>query len=350
MALRVYCETLPYPELVQRQTLRLLARHELEVVLAVRPWQEAALPDVARALRDAGVALSVWPMLADEDGRWASAQNAPAFCRLVLSTCDALQVARAPARDVLFDMEPPFAQAEALAAVGAAAQVPHGLRRLAHGLSRSAAPEFDSASRLLKTTVTEVHARGFTSSVAVWPMIALDPPGKTPWQSLLGTPVDALGAGHVSAMVYTSIFEGWSRGTLRRKDAIALLAAATLRTLERWGPRAGVSLGCVGTGAFEDEPIYRTPSELAEDVAVARAAGCERLSLFDLGGVLSREPAEAWLEAFVFGAEHRGLPASKRVWAARRLVRVATWALSFGQEERERNRRGAKDARRDLIK
>ena len=50
-------------------------------------------------------------------------------------------------------------------------------------------------------------------------------------------------------------------------------------------------------GALGDEPRYRDPSELAVDVAVARAGGVETLNLFDLGGVLRRGPAEAWLEA-----------------------------------------------------
>jgi hypothetical protein len=88
-----------------------------------------------------------------------------------------------------------------------------------------------------------------------------------------------------------------------------------------------MSLGCVGTGALVDEPVYRDPSELAEDVAIARAGGCHDLSLFDLGGVLHREPAEAWLEAFAHGVELTLARPSKRVAAARRLARIATWAL-----------------------
>lgn len=326
---RVYSETLPYSEVVRPRTLELLARYGLEVVLAVRPWNEAELPDVARALRDAGVPLSIWPMLSDEDGRWASVHNAPAFSRLTLSVCDALATASAPLRDVLFDLEPPFAQARSLAAMGASLPRPEGIARLASGLARAPAPAFDAASAVLARTVSELHGRGIATSMAVWPFVALDRPGDKGWQSLLGTPVDALATGHVSVMMYTSIVEGWSRGTLRRRDATALLGAATERVLRRWGPDAGLSLGCVGTGAFEDEPVYRDPSELAEDVAVVRAAGCAKLALFDLGGVLSRAPAEAWLEAFVgeTAPDLSAGPTSKRVRAARTLARAATWAL-----------------------
>jgi hypothetical protein len=335
--LRVYCETLPLDEVVRPRTLTLLARYRLELVLAVRPWDLEALPGVARALADAGIALSIWPMLDDEAGRWASVHNAPVFDRLVQATCDSL-VTRAPEharpRDVLFDLEPPFAKARSLVALGDPQRETHlrgpdGIGRLLGGLRRTA--RLDAAAAVLAGTVRSVHDRGLSTSMAVWPMVALDPPGAEGWQSLLGTPVDGLDAGHVSVMMYTSMLEGWSRGGLRRRDVVALLAAATERAVRRWNGRAGISLGCVGAGAFEDEPVYRDPSELAEDATIARAAGCSRLSLFDLGGVLSRSPAEAWLEAFVDPAPspprepRKGM--TTRVRAVRTLARAATWML-----------------------
>ncbi len=332
---RIYSETLPYADVVRRRTVDLLARYRLELVLAVRPWDLPALSDVARTLRDSGIRLSVWPMLADEQGRWASVHNAEAFADLTMRVCDALESADASPRDVLFDLEPPFAHARALTNLGAAGKKGlHRIAQFARDVGAPAPPRADrhSASAALTRLVADVHARGIDTSMAVWPLVALDPPDARAWQSLLGTPVDGLGAGHVSVMLYTSIFEGWSRGVLGRGHTTALLAAATVRTVRRWGAQAGVSLGCVGTGAFEDEPTYRDPSEVAVDAAIARAAGCDRLTLFDLGGVLAREPAEAWLEAFVAGdtrrAAERPHASSKRIAAARAVAHAATWALA----------------------
>ncbi|MBX3189531.1 MAG: hypothetical protein KF819_21075 [Labilithrix sp.] len=326
-ALRVYSETLPYDVVTQPKTLALLASRSLEVVLAVRPWQLAPLGGAARALRDAGIPLSVWPMISDEEGRWASAQNAGAFVRFVRTVADALDANGVPPRELLIDLEPPFAQARALASANVGGQSSRAVLAAAEARREKAETLFGRASAELAGAVRELHDRGIATSSAVWPLVALDPPDGRGWQALLGTPVDALATGRVSVMMYTSILEGWSRGALRRRDVAALLARATVRAVRRWDARAGVSVGCVGTGAFEDEPTYRDPSELAEDVALVRAAGCEDLSLFDLGGVLARPPAEAWLDAFVHGAEPGGHVTSKRVAAARRLARVATWAL-----------------------
>ena len=324
--LRIYCETLPFEEVTRPRTIALLRRHELELVLAVRPWQIDALPAVARVLGDSGVVVSIWPMLSDEEGRWANAENAASFVRFVRLAVDTLAGAGLAPAEVLLDLEPPFAHARALADGGAGQA--RGLLSLGaarpHAASASA---MDEASRALATEIADLHARGIATASAVWPLVALDPPGGRGWQSLLGTPVDALATARVSVMMYTSILEGWSRGAVRRRDATALLAAASVRVSRRWGARAGMSLGCVGTGALMDEPVYRDPQELAEDVAIARAGGCEDLSLFDLGGVLGREPAEAWLDAFAHGAELSGAGTSRRVAAARRLSRIATWAL-----------------------
>lgn len=318
-AYRIYSETLPYEEVTRARTIDLLRRYRLEIVLAVRPWQVAELARVAVTLRDEGIALSVWPMVEDEHGRWASVHNATRFFGLVRATCDALDAAGSPARDVLLDLEPPFADARALADARTG--------RLLRGLARRPRPS--GAERTFTRGVAELRDRGITTSTAVWPLVALDPPGASGWQSLLGTPVDALAADHVSVMMYTSIIAGWSRGAIRRRDAVELLAAACARVVRRHGERGGVSLGCVGTGAFLDEPIFASPVELAEDAAVARASGVASIALFDLGGVLTRAPAEAWLDALVDESTTSTSSGrtSKRVGAARRLARAATWAL-----------------------
>lgn len=311
---RIYCETLPYEDVVRPATLALLVRFSLHLVLAVRPWQLHALPHVARLLEGAGIGLTVWPMVADDEGRWASVENASSFAAFVLEIARAFEGERLSLEGMLLDLEPPFRASHAfVGSAGGAVRVvaEAAASRVQSGRARA----YERGAGRLADVVRELRERGVRTSSAVWPLLVFDAPPHDVWQRRFGTPIDDLSTDHVSVMAYTTIFEGWTRGLLRRRDALALLSDLGRRTSDRW-PNAGLSLGCVGTGAFGDEPVYRSPRELAEDVSIARAASCSELALFDLAGVLARAPAEAWLEAFVHGAERAPVveaPMTRRV-------------------------------------
>lgn len=297
---RIWSELLPLEVVRAPGTLALLRRYALELSIAVRPETAAGLPDLVAACADAGVAVAVWPMIADEDGRWASAGNAAAFGVFVARLLDVLDARRLAAAEVVFDLEPPIeAVRRALAGGRGALDLLGGAARGARG-----SPRWDEAQRAYVELAGAVHTRGVATSAAIVPLVLTDGPASG-WERLLGTPVSAPPWGRVSAMLYTSLFEGYSRGALGREDAVALLAWGCRAAARRFGPRAGASLGAVGKGALGDEPVYRSVAELREDVAATAAAGVSDLSLFDLGGVLARPPAEAWLEAFVAPPEAR---------------------------------------------
>jgi hypothetical protein len=278
----VWCETLPWAELARPDLATLLGERGIELLLAVRPWQLPEVAGMVDRLRGAGVFVGLWPMLADEDGRWASVASRERFIPFV----DAL-VARAAADEIVLDLEPPIAlMTRWKDGRPTWRQTP---RRSAYREARDA--YVDAVTRWRQ-------ARRVTT--AVMPMVVAELGGE--WmERLLGTPVSALPVDGHSVMVYTSLFEGWSRGLLdRRRAEVALAVTARLARL-RFGDRVGLSLGTVGAGAFGDEPSYRDVGELRRDVAIARAAGIDDLSLFDLGGVLRRGPAAAWLDALVAG-------------------------------------------------
>ena len=248
-------------------------------MVAVRPWQLAGVGDVVRRFQDAGVFVALWPMLTDADGRWASATSAVPFVALA----DEL-LARVPFADELaLDLEPPF---------GALARWKDG---------RPAWRQTPSASRyrIGRDTLVAAVARWRIDrrvTTAVLPFLALEWRGQ--WlQRVLGTPATDLAVERHSVMAYTSLFEGWSRGLVDRRRAERLLAATARLGRARFGAKAALSLGVVGPGAFGDEPCYRDVGELGRDAALARGAGIDEIALFDLGGVVRRAPAEAWLEA-----------------------------------------------------
>ncbi|MBK7538175.1 MAG: hypothetical protein IPI49_23000, partial [Myxococcales bacterium] len=302
MRRRVWCETLPFEELCAPGVLHLLARFHLELLLAVRPWQLAEIPGVVARLRDAGVVVALWPMLEDAHGRWASARSLPAFVPMV----DDL-LARVPGdTELVIDLEPaisdllrwkawrpgqwtgwrgaassaPAAAAPQVDYRAASAALARAVERWRGGdssdgvadgprtadLSREAlASRPAPGARAGATHATHATPAARRVSTAVMPIVPFD--SSQQWmQRALGTPADELPVQHHSVMAYTSLLEGWSRGLIGRRRAEWLLGVCARRTRARWGSRGGVSLGAVGTGAFGDEPVYRSPAELARDV------------------------------------------------------------------------------------
>ena len=349
MRRRVWCETLSFEELLAPPVVALLVRHRLELLLAVRPWHVAQLAEVHARLAGAGVHVALWPMLDDARGRWASVGSHGAFVQLA----DELLAAAPAAPELVIDLEPAFADLEkwkswrprwgkgerkekgrekeeigatgtgsgsgtgtgsgsgtgsataTATATGSATGTGTGTGSGSGTGSATAstptrAAAFATASSALSAAIArwqapeEGPARRVTT--AVLPLLVFDTAGQL-MQRALGTPADELPVQCHSVMAYTSLFEGWSRGLIGRRRAEWMLGLCARAARTRWGTRAGISLGAVGTGAFGDEPVLRSPAELARDVAIARAAGLTEISLFDLGGVVRRQPAEAWLEA-----------------------------------------------------
>jgi hypothetical protein len=273
----VWCETLTYEQLATGSLDRVLERYRVGLLLAVRPWQLDEVGDVVRQFQGAGVAVGLWPMLADADGRWASAASHARF----IAYCDQL-LAKVPfADELVIDLEPPL----------------EVLTRWKMGRPTwSPTQQSYGAVRVALAAAVDRWRAVMRVTTAVMPFLAFEIAGE--WlQRLIGTPVSSLACDRHSLMAYTSLFEGWSRGLVNRRRAETVLTACAKGARLRFGSRAALSLGTVGPGVFGDEPSYRNPAELRRDVELARAAGIDELSLFDLGGVVRRGPMETWLEA-----------------------------------------------------
>src|SRR5262245_44544602 len=85
---RIWSETVPHARIIERPVREMLARFGLELLVAVRPWDGASVARVVAECGESGVPVALWPMLADEDGRWAHASNADAFRTFALRQLD----------------------------------------------------------------------------------------------------------------------------------------------------------------------------------------------------------------------------------------------------------------------
>lgn len=284
----VFVEDLPPERLVRLEIVKLLANHGLEAIVSVRPWNVPATLDAQRVLEDAGVPVTLWPMLDDAAGRWVNVRTVAAmraFTSVLVDQANARPLA--PPLRVLLDLEPPI---EDLRGVIASRSL-LAMGRLARVLTSSA------GGRDLEALVRALEAEGSQVSAALVPFVLADGPlGAV--SRLLGVPAAHGTFDPPWIMAYTTLFAGYSRGHVDRDRAVRLLATAARRARATMGPSAAIALGCVGRGALGDEAVYVDVDQLAEDVQTAIREGIDRLALFDLGGVLERAEPERWLRAF----------------------------------------------------
>jgi hypothetical protein len=322
---RLWSETVPYDDVAERSILADLAARRVDLLVAVTPptaGQAARLVDCCRA---AGVGIALWPMVDDRHGRWPSAANADRFVGFCRELVASLRDAAALPDEIAIDLEPPIQRARGLLAGS-----PRALLQLPS----------QGGMRALAELVLELHRDALRVTGVVTPLAVLPSAlASRGWQRLLGTPVDGVAFDSVNAMAYTSLLEGYSRGVLRRADALAMLRVIAATCARRWGARAAISLGVVGLGALGDERAYRTPRELAEDVALAEAAGIDELVLFALDGILARPPRAAWLDALCGAApaaasNARPTPRARAALAAGSAVGVV--AAGVGRLRRRR--------------
>ena len=285
----VFVEDLAEAELILPATVKLLVDHGLSAIVSVRPWNVEATLTARRALEAAGVPVTLWPMLADEAGRWVNVRTVHTMRSFVASIVD--QIERGPGATkprLLLDLEPPIQDVRAVIASRSFIAMARLLGILA---ARGGADELDALVRVIQAADGEVSA-------ALVPFVLADGPlGGV--SRLLGVPANRGTFEPPWIMAYTTLFAGYSRGYIDRARAVQILGTAARRARLVFGPSAALALGCVGRGALGDEAVYRDVEELREDVDVAIREGIDRLALFDLGGVLSRPEPERWLRAFV---------------------------------------------------
>ena len=300
----VFSEFTPLEELTAGETLALLAREELFVYVAFPPQLRSQAAEVVRRCQGAGVAIGIWPLLEDRQGRWANSWNGAEFADYCLRLLDELHAVDAVPDEVIIDLEPPISATKRILAGR-----PTTLRRPSRG-----------GAAALAEMVRKLGAICPVSAVAV-PWAACGD-GAGGWQRLLGTPIDGLAFERVFIMAYTSLIEGYSAGTLRRRHAEALLAHWSKRMTLQFGDRGGIAVGVAGIGALGDERAYRDATELGRDVSLARLHGCEHLALFNLRGVLSREEPSRWFDALRESREVAGTSSTVRTRALLRVLDV----------------------------
>ncbi len=301
MRRRVWSETLPHAAVTTRAVCTLLRDHRLEVALAVRPSDLDTLARTAATLADAGIATSLWPMVDDRDGRWFHRGSLRQHQALVAAISK--EIPRCHRGELVLDHEPYFPLVQALCSPSPSmSALAEAFReQVRRGRENTAA----RTEQVYNAWVLALEADHFSVGGALAPTVLA---GRGAPRSPLGLRAYVVermeraagllppaGSGRQSTMLYRSLAEGWSRGLIKPSSWPKILEETSRRALARFGANADISLGLVGPGALETEPIYRDETAFAEDLSILKKVGISNFTLFDLGGLLRRGAAKRWL-------------------------------------------------------
>ncbi len=328
--LRVWAEFLPYQEASAPATVQLLRRFDVMLCLSVPHGAlDDPLANVLRVYVEAGLGVALWLLLPKSIGYWPSERNADAFSAhldAVFAWADRQHV-RVPW--IAVDLELPLPQALAY-------RDSHGLKQIfttGHiALVNLNARRFARAVTRYRAILDKIHERGASALCAAHDSIVEDVHLGAPIvQDFLETPVADVAWDVVSTMIYNSMIVEQHRIT--PDDAHWMQYEVGCELKRAFGDRAGMSLGLTGVGVLGDEPHYAGPSQLASDIAVAKAAGIDDIAVFNLEGILHSPDPAAWFQVAIDTPPQ--VP-RRTAWAAsersrrRRLARSIGWWRRIG--------------------
>jgi hypothetical protein len=222
---------------------------------------------------------------------------------------------------VSFDLEPAFEYAETLRRAP-----PFRIDRWVELLrSHVDPPRFARARDVLAATVDDLRRAGLHAHAVALPLVLDQPEGSTILEDALDTPVSGIDWDEVSFMVYQTAFAQLVGEWL----GPALVSSYAADAVARFGSRAGLDLGVVGSAGIGIDPgqRYPDPEALRRDAAAAFAAGIVNMRIYSLDGVLEQGGAERWLSLTNAAADPEG--SRREVAGLRNGLRALARALSI---------------------
>lgn len=321
LSLAAWSEFVSYTRLSEH--LELFQRRGAALFLAVRP-DGIGDNDLLKLLRRAqamGIEVRAWILLSDAAGYWPNARNAEEVRRQVQRFVAWTGREGVAVPWIVLDMEPPLDLTRELNHL-------FGKRHLLE-LARTLRRTFDlqvfrQSVDQYNALVDELHGHAIRVMGVSTPLVLDDlRAGNLVYQEFGQIPVSPVHWDELSFMVYRSIFSDvlGSRVSTRLTYEYARAAASF------FPGRAGIAVGIVGSvSKTPTPPGLLQPSELAADVAAARAGGIDKVHVFSFDGILQLPRPQDWLNVDVPGQEP---PRDRSTAVVRGLIRLGNGFLKY---------------------
>lgn len=279
--------------------LRAAAHFRLDIRLAVQAGvhDQVFIETACTAAASHDLGLTLWPLLAEEDGYWPNQSNAEAFSTWALEvldwttdSCDALQA-------VVVDMNMPTDRSDIWMGdeIGSTAD---RVALLEKGMDE---PAFLAAKDVYKAWIEAVRSRHPTIEVhlSTLPMLVDDHlDGDESIAMALWTPVEGLDWDRVSFQVYRTVFPAYSASLLGTEAVFGpgLVSSYAADIVELYGDRAAIDIGIIGPDKWGPGGMTE-PGGLQEDIAAALDAGIplNAIHIDSLDGLVDQDDPHAWV-------------------------------------------------------
>ena len=278
--------------------LRAAAHFRLDIRLAVQAGahDQVFIETACAAAASHGMRLTLWPLLAEEDGYWPNQSNAEAFSEWALEVldwtpnCDALQA-------VVVEMNMPMDRRDIWMGdeIGSTAD---RVALLEKGMNETA---FLAAKDVYKDWIAAVRSRHPTIEVhlSTLPMLVDDHlDGDESIAMALWTPVEGLDWDRVSFQVYRTVFSAYSASLLGTEAVCGpgLVSSYAADIIDLCGDRAAIDVGATGPDKWGHGGMTE-PGELQEDIAAALDAGIplNAIHIDSLEGLVDQDDPHAWV-------------------------------------------------------
>ena len=290
----VWSEFTPLSEV--REALPMLAEQGLAINLGWPVSEMWSLErwDLVREAEHHGVEVRPWLLLGDEQGYWPNSENAELFAAVadyLLTAWDAMGL---EPTQLVVDMEMPLARSLEYSELVADFNVVGAIALLKEGVDRE---QYANATEIYAALVDDAHERGWEVLVATVPQVLDDYiDGDDGLRQEFQVPLAGIDWDVVSVIAYRSLAEDYL-GTLPSPFFVYTYG---VHARQVFGPRAGLSVGMTDPGDITaGAPSYPSGDQLREDAEAAHAAGIDgaNVAVYNLRGMVRREPTEQWLQA-----------------------------------------------------
>jgi hypothetical protein len=283
----VTSELLDYSTLLEDRVLNMLKKHRFGLCLCVHEGElNEELHLLCNSMESREIPLILWPLLSPSKGLYLNKYSVKAYNRYLDELFYWLRERGHQIYGVLVDCEPDYEGPQSNSFSPVLDNIWHDLK----GLDKEA---FNESIKGFAQIIKKIKNHHCKAIGAAMPFVCNDVLEKSQaWQDYWGGPIVNADWDLLVFMLFGSWF---AQMGMNWPTAHYLIYDYTRVIKKFWRSRAVVALGVTTPGTGAETIIYRSPEDLAAAVSAVKAAGVQKIGVYDLKGIIESPDPGSWL-------------------------------------------------------